>query len=54
MNNSPADKRSRFVPRPSSKKSKKNKVPSNTSTKDLGRWKPTDDLALVTAVIQVT
>uniref|UniRef100_A0A0V0GC70 Microspherule protein 1 n=1 Tax=Triatoma dimidiata TaxID=72491 RepID=A0A0V0GC70_TRIDM len=52
VNNSPADKRSRFVPRPSSKKSKKNKLPSNTSTKDLGRWKPTDDLALVTAVIQ--
>lgn len=36
----------------SSKKSKKNRGGHQTSTKDLGRWKPIDDLALIIGIQQ--
>lgn len=37
----------------SSRRNRKVKQPYGSATKDLGRWKPTDDLALITNIQQV-
>lgn len=48
----PAPKVSSKTTKSSSKRVKKPKAPGPASTKDLGRWKPQDDVALVTAIQQ--
>lgn len=41
-------------PSVSGRRSKKGRQHSQLATKDLGRWKPTDDLALIIGVQQVS
>ncbi|XP_046661159.1 microspherule protein 1-like isoform X3 [Homalodisca vitripennis] len=48
----PAGDKSRRSSKPGNRRSRKVKQPHGAATKDLGRWKPTDDLALVIGVQQ--
>lgn len=52
-----ADPKKRVVSKPQptvpSKKARKGKNAANVLSKDLGRWKPTDDLSLVIGVQQI-
>lgn len=47
------DKTRRSAAKQSGRRSRKMRQPHAASTKDLGRWKPTDDLALIIGIEQV-